>query len=225
MKTTNLKFKKQLLIATSFALSFACVTNFTFAEENTKQVKTQEIKEVLVKDKDLEKATTTKKQIKLAEIRKNREENKDYKNVCEISEGIAENVESLSLSSKETKSKLKSIEKTIDEESLKRESIISNIKNIFSLKKTDKQVLTDMKKVINKAYAYYLDLDETVLENQVFLEENDCNKLEVEILIEKIDELEYAKLDEAEYRKYVTQTLKEKIKIISKEIEKTNTKK
>jgi hypothetical protein len=152
-------------------------------------------------------------------------EYKEYKEACEAIDGLSLDVESLNKSSIDAKKKIKSLEKTLEEESVKREGILANIKSILSLKKTDKQVLSEMKKTINKAYSYYLEIDEVVIDNQSFVEEvESCKKLELESVLDRTHKVEELLSDEAAFRKELTSVLKEKVKTVSKEIEKSTKK-
>jgi hypothetical protein len=147
-------------------------------------------------------------------------------NLCVLIPNIASSTKDLEKRSFESKKRIKSLENTIDQESVKRETILSQLKNVLQLKKTDKQVIADMRKTLNKAKGYYLEIDTFVIDNQNFLEEyaecENLDDLDNQIILDKSKETENLLTEEEKYRKTLAQNLKEKLNLINKEIEKTN---
>ncbi len=149
-----------------------------------------------------------------------KKERKEFKDSCEAFAAIDKKNKEVKSDNKEVKAKIKSIEKTLEEESAKRESIISNIKNMFSLKKTDRQNIIEMKKILNKSYAYYLDMDNKILDLETTLDDKKCEDFKLVDLTDTFSDLEDMQIDEQKFRKEISFSLKDKIKTASKEVEK-----
>lgn len=148
--------------------------------------------------------------------------------VCELIGGIASSTEELSARSFDAKKRITSLETTLDQEAKKRETLIAQLKSVFQLKKTDKLVISDMRKILYKAKGYYLEIDNTNIKTEEFIESiNDCEIISAtttEKVIETSENLNSLIIDEEKYRKSLTQSLKEKFSIITKEIEKSSKK-
>jgi hypothetical protein len=128
-------------------------------------------------------------------------------------------LDDMSLRSSTTQQRLTSLNIVLSEEIVKKASIVNSLKNIFSLKKTDKQILEEIQSIVGKAGIYYKSFDISTLESKNFIKENICVKLEKKEVVEKLSEIEGLDKAEDKYRKQLTQNLKDKLKLISKEIE------
>lgn len=136
------------------------------------------------------------------------------KNTCEHFDNTTQNLLNLEQSSSDTKQKIENVEETIDSESALRDTILSSVKTFFGLQKKDKVIFREMRKDIQDAKLYYLDLDNKLTEIEKYLDENYCDDIKPDLAKAKDEESEDLVEDEGTFRKQFAASLKEKMKIL-----------
>lgn len=142
------------------------------------------------------------------------------KSSCEHYDATVDSVMILETASADAKTKIENVEDTIDTETPFRDSIFDSVKGLLGLQKKDKVIFREMKKDISNAKVYYEDLDQKVVDTNIFLEENPCEDLKVE-KAQKVDtDTADLVIDEMTFRKQFAGSLKEKMKILQDSINK-----
>lgn len=150
---------------------------------------------------------------------------KEELNICELHDVVFLNTLVLNNNSAEAQQKIGKIEDTIDEEMLLRENIFSttNDRNLNSLQKKEKLIFKDMKKELEDAKKYYINIDDKSAEIVISLEENECDNEIIDESKEKVlqgnfTETENLIQEENTFRKQFSSSLKDKMLILRKEV-------
>lgn len=212
MKTIS-KSKIASLIIATLILSFS-FTSVSFASTSTNLAMNFSIFNLLGGEEKSEVEVEVKKENVKQNIVVATTSETEVKNSCEYFDSTILNVLTLQDASEEAKQKIEKVEETIDDETSLRDSVLSSMKDLFGLQKKDKVIFREMKKDITSAKAYYSDLDEKILDTEVFLEESICEDTKVELAKDVDENTENLVVDEEIFRKQLAASLKEKMKIL-----------
>jgi hypothetical protein len=186
----------------------------------TKEVaaSTKDILENIKKQVKENKSTTTKTTAKVT----TKKTKKIIKNSCDIFLEIVDKSYSLDDKINSSILKIDNLEKEVEKEFSKRETILESLKNVLSSDMEDKELdaQNEIYKNLTEAKEFYVDLDDKNQEIISYIKDNLCDKIkntEASDKNEKIDELV---TKEKLYRKTLTAILKEVVLGLKNEVEK-----
>ncbi len=148
-------------------------------------------------------------------------------NTCEIYDATYLNTIDLDLASTKATEKIDKIDETIDSEMSLREEIFSNTKNLNNLQKKEKAVFKEMKNQLEGARTFYKNINEKVVDVNLFLENTDCDALAKEnkakkktlkILGDYFDDTNSLINEEQTFRKDFTASLKDNMSVLQKDV-------
>jgi hypothetical protein len=199
------------------------------------------VKNVLFKDVEVEKSSTTEKVASttreiVENIKKQVKENKNLqnsktkktkkvvKNTCDIFLSILDKSEILDEKVNTSLVKIDNLEKQIDLEFKKRESIFENLKNVISLEVSskDKDARNEMQENLEQAKEFYVDLDDKNKEFIKYIEDNLCDKVKNVDADKKELELDILVNKEKVYKKTLSSILKSIVEELQNDIEKNS---
>ena len=158
-------------------------------------------------------------------------------NTCEIYDATYLNTIDLDLASTKAFDKIDKIDETIDTEMSLREEIFfnANIRKLTDLQKREKVVFKEMKDQLQDAREFYKNVNEKVLDVNIFLENNDCDglvketkentrepsprgKKAIKQLNDFFDDTGNLIDEEESFRKDFTTSLKDKMSVLQKDV-------
>lgn len=227
--------KKILLI--SYILGLTLVPAFAFAEEVVKKdlpeeasaTATTKVEVVATSTSKEEVATTTKATTTTATVKKEvKKIPLAQRKTCEIFVDLDDKVGGLEKVSTSAQEKLSNLSVTLESEIEKRDNFVSSLKSLFSLKRSDVDILSEAKSEVGKAQVFYKVLDEKIAVKRDYVKDSKCEEIVRKELVSNYTETEVLEKNEDKFRKDLTKKLKEKMQVIvtqvSVEKEKTNQK-
>jgi hypothetical protein len=226
--------KKILLI--SYILGLTLVPAFAFAEDAVKALPeeasataTSKVEVVATSTSKEEVGTTTAATTTAATVKKEAKKIPlAQRKTCEIYVDLDDKVLGLEKVSTSAQEKLSNLSVTLENEIDKRDSFVASLRSLFSLKKSDVDILSEAKDEVGQAQVFYKVLDEKLAVKHGYVKDNNCEKVVRKELISHYTETEVLEKNEDKFRKDLTKKLKEKMQVIvaqvSVEKEKTNQK-
>jgi hypothetical protein len=225
--------KKILLI--SYILGLTLVPAFAFAEEVAKNDLPEEASATVISKVEVIANSTSKEGVATTTKATTATVKKEAKKIplaqrktCEIFVDLDDKVGNLEKVSNTAQDKLFSLSVTLEEEIGKRDNFVSSIKSLFSLKRSDVDILSEAKDEVGKAQTFYKVLDEKIAVKREYVKDNSCEEIVRKELVSNYNETEVLEKNEDKFRKDLTKKLKEKMQVIVEQVsvekEKTNQK-
>lgn len=133
---------------------------------------------------------------------------------CDIFTDLDSNINVLASTSQTAQVKIKDIKNTLTDEIDKKDSIVNNLKSLFSFKKSEVDVMLEAKSDVEEAEDFYKNLDEKVADERDYVDLNVCEKILRKELVNRYLTVETLTKSEADYRKSLTKKLKQSMSLL-----------